>query len=88
MPLGIKYPTFAVNEAMLTGESVPVTKTSIRSKPSNEETVEQYNHREHAKNTLFRGTSVIQTRNYKDCKTKAVVIRTGADNIISLKLCQ
>ena len=64
-----------VNEAMLTGESVPVTKTSVRTKPGDE--VELYSHREHGKHTLFRGTSVIQTRNYKDHLTKAVVIRTG-----------
>lgn len=48
-----------LNESMLTGESVPVTKTPIPS--SNEVT---YDTKEHARHTLFCGTRVIQTRYY------------------------
>ena len=42
---------------MLTGESVPVTKTPIPS--SNDVT---YDIKEHARHTLFCGTKIIQTR--------------------------
>ena len=46
-----------VNEAMLTGESVPVTKTPISQFED-----EIYNDRYHQKHTLLCGTEVIQTR--------------------------
>ncbi|KAK6639831.1 hypothetical protein RUM43_008106 [Polyplax serrata] len=61
-----------VNEAMLTGESVPVTKTPL----PNHDTI-AYDAKEHAKHTLFCGTKVIQTRYYGDENVYAVVIRTG-----------
>lgn len=61
-----------VNEAMLTGESVPVTKTMIPNYGD-----EQYDPKENSRNTLYCGTRVIQTRNYPGQKTLAVVIRTG-----------
>lgn len=48
-----------LNESMLTGESVPVTKTPI---PSSNEVI--YDTKEHARHTLFCGTKVIQTRYY------------------------
>lgn len=60
-----------MNESMLTGESVPITKTSA----VNED--ERYNSKEHEKHTLKCGTQVIQTRKKKDQTVKAVVIRTG-----------
>ena len=60
-----------MNESMLTGESVPITKTSC----TKEEAI--YTSREHEKHTLKCGTQVIQTRKYKNQKVKAVVIRTG-----------
>lgn len=60
-----------VNESMLTGESVPVTKTPL---PREEE---EFDTKEHAKHTLFCGTRVIQTRFYDGAKVKAVVVRTG-----------
>lgn len=61
-----------LNESMLTGESVPVTKTPI---PSSNEVI--YDTKEHARHTLFCGTKVIQTRYYGSEKVLAVVIRTG-----------
>lgn len=63
---------------MLTGESVPVTKTTIEIAANLKgSSSEIYNDREHQRHTLFRGTTVIQTRNYKDHETLAFVIRTG-----------
>ncbi|CAG9767851.1 unnamed protein product [Ceutorhynchus assimilis] len=60
-----------LNEAMLTGESVPVTKTSL----PNFSTI--FDPKEHARHTLFCGTHVIQTRYFGNEKVLAVVIRTG-----------
>ncbi|KAK6177645.1 hypothetical protein SNE40_015705 [Patella caerulea] len=65
--------TCIVNESMLTGESVPVTKTSL-SQQDDEEVYVPENHKRH---TLFAGTHVVQTRYYGHAKVKAVVIRTG-----------
>ncbi|XP_070701334.1 polyamine-transporting ATPase 13A3-like [Pempheris klunzingeri] len=67
--------TCIVNESMLTGESVPVTKTSLPS--SGEEAARSYNMEEHKRHTLFCGTHVIQTRFYAGELVKAVVVRTG-----------
>ncbi|XP_071349000.1 polyamine-transporting ATPase 13A3-like isoform X2 [Trachinotus anak] len=67
--------TCIVNESMLTGESVPVTKTSLPS--LGEEAVRSYNIEEHKRHTLFCGTHVIQTRFYTGELVKAVVVRTG-----------
>ena len=60
-----------MNESMLTGESVPITKTSC----GDDEVM--YNNKIHEKHTLKCGTQVIQTRKYKGQTVKAVVIRTG-----------
>ncbi|KAJ1522556.1 hypothetical protein ONE63_001742 [Megalurothrips usitatus] len=64
--------TCIVNESMLTGESVPVTKTSL----PNVQNV-MFDQKEHSRHTLFCGTQVIQTRYFDKEKVIAVVIRTG-----------
>lgn len=59
------------------GESVPVTKT-----PISQTDASPYDQKAHAKNTLFCGTKVLQTRQSFDALSslepvKAVCIRTG-----------
>ncbi|MGH0149125.1 UNVERIFIED_CONTAM: hypothetical protein FKN15_015063 [Acipenser sinensis] len=72
--------TCIVNESMLTGESVPVTKTNLpnpsRSAKGTEED-ELYSSELHKRHTLFCGTNVIQTRFYSGELVKAVVVTTG-----------
>ncbi|KAL6469154.1 hypothetical protein MHYP_G00226780 [Metynnis hypsauchen] len=72
--------TCIVNESMLTGESVPVTKTNLPNPSPAEKGTEDdqvYNIDEHKRHTLFCGTNVIQTRFYSGELVKAVVVRTG-----------
>ncbi|XP_069474671.1 polyamine-transporting ATPase 13A3 isoform X2 [Ambystoma mexicanum] len=71
--------TCIVNESMLTGESVPVTKTNLPnpSSESKDEDDELYNTEIHKRHTLFCGTHVIQTRFYTGELVKALVVRTG-----------
>lgn len=80
VPTGTKIPCDAivltgsavVNEAVLTGESVPVLKTPL---PDSNEI---YDPDESKKYTLYSGTEVIQTKSYiKDQKVTALIIRTG-----------
>ena len=68
-----------VNESMLTGESVPITKTGIGR--SDEAKPEILNLKEHRKHVLFSGTQVIQVRYYANKKVKAIVLRTGFNTI-------
>lgn len=61
-----------VNEAMLTGESIPVMKAPL---PYN--SLENYSETQTTKHTLYSGTCVIQTRPVKDEKVYALVRSTG-----------
>ncbi|XP_012635715.1 polyamine-transporting ATPase 13A3 isoform X1 [Microcebus murinus] len=71
--------TCIVNESMLTGESVPVTKTNLPNPSVDIKGMgdELYNPETHKRHTLFCGTTVIQTRFYTGELVKAVVVRTG-----------
>lgn len=71
--------TCIVNESMLTGESVPVTKTNLPNPLPGDrgESDSAYSTEEHKRHTLFCGTNVIQTRFYTGELVKAVVVRTG-----------
>eukprot|EP00112_Aurelia_sp_Birch-Aquarium-sp1_P002091 Seg1227.9 transcript_id=Seg1227.9/GoldUCD/mRNA.D3Y31 product="putative cation-transporting ATPase 13A3" protein_id=Seg1227.9/GoldUCD/D3Y31 len=70
--------TAIVNESMLTGESIPVTKTPLPNPPSNKpelnEVIDTLKHKRH---TLFCGTKVLQTRFYDKGKVLSYVLRTG-----------
>ncbi|KAL1265956.1 hypothetical protein QQF64_003983, partial [Cirrhinus molitorella] len=72
--------TCIVNESMLTGESVPVTKTDLPNPQLDKKGGDGdmiYSTEEHKRHTLFCGTNVIQTRYYTGEMVKAVVVRTG-----------
>jgi predicted P-type ATPase len=69
-----------VNESMLTGESIPVTKVQIpyyQSSSDHPALNQSFDIREHNRFILFSGTSVIQTRYYGAGDVRAVVIRTA-----------
>ncbi|XP_063965786.1 polyamine-transporting ATPase 13A3-like [Lytechinus pictus] len=63
-----------VNESMLTGESVPVTKTPL---PNPQGVKMEYSMDTHKRHTLFCGTRVIQVRTHGDEVVKCVVTQTG-----------
>ncbi|XP_012543592.2 probable cation-transporting ATPase 13A3 [Monomorium pharaonis] len=60
-----------LNESMLTGESVPVMKTSLPLRHT------LYDAKEYTYHTLYSGTTIIQTKYHGDQPVLARVIRTG-----------
>ncbi|XP_039622048.1 probable cation-transporting ATPase 13A3 [Polypterus senegalus] len=72
--------TCIVNESMLTGESIPVTKTNLPNPSRGMKETDQdevFSLEEHKRHILYCGTNVIQTRFYAGELVKAVVVRTG-----------
>eukprot|EP00002_Diphylleia_rotans_P033447 TRINITY_DN7112_c0_g1_i1.p1 TRINITY_DN7112_c0_g1~~TRINITY_DN7112_c0_g1_i1.p1 ORF type:complete len:1215 (-),score=179.41 TRINITY_DN7112_c0_g1_i1:162-3806(-) len=65
-----------MNESSLTGESIPVLKSSLPF-VENEVNPKLYNFEEDTKYTLYAGTIVIQTRYYVGSPVKALVIKSG-----------
>ncbi|KAM4771314.1 putative cation-transporting ATPase 13A5 [Rhinophrynus dorsalis] len=65
-----------VNEGMLTGESIPVTKTQL---PNIDNSIpwKAYSGEDYKKHVLFCGTEVIQTKMHGQNLVKAVVLQTG-----------
>ncbi|XP_015264765.1 PREDICTED: probable cation-transporting ATPase 13A5 [Gekko japonicus] len=65
-----------INEGMLTGESVPVTKTAL---PHTENTLPWKTHSvgDYRRHVLFCGTEVIQTKQTIKGSPRAVVLQTG-----------
>ncbi|XP_069460637.1 probable cation-transporting ATPase 13A5 [Ambystoma mexicanum] len=65
-----------VDEGMLTGESIPVTKTTL---PHVEDTVswKAYSGEDYKRHILFCGTNIIQSRGSGHGPAKAVVLQTG-----------
>ncbi|XP_065323133.1 uncharacterized protein LOC135930280 [Gordionus sp. m RMFG-2023] len=69
-----------VNESLLTGESIPITKTALPLY-SNCYKTEHFDKDIHFKHILFCGTKLIQTRYYDSEYSKAIVIRTGYQTV-------
>lgn len=83
IPNGLKMPcdcvllsgSAIVNEAMLTGESIPVLKTALP------QIADIYNPDNDKKYTIYAGTDVIQGRQLGDTRVCALVVRTGFTTI-------
>uniref|UniRef100_A0A914C2A8 Cation-transporting ATPase n=1 Tax=Acrobeloides nanus TaxID=290746 RepID=A0A914C2A8_9BILA len=68
--------TVIVNESMLTGESVPITKVALPELDEEHESI-PFSFKEHSKHLLFCGTQVLQTRYYRGKHVQAIVLRTA-----------
>ncbi|KAM9316541.1 putative cation-transporting ATPase 13A4 [Gastrophryne carolinensis] len=68
--------TCVLNEGMLTGESIPVTKTQL---PNIDNTMpwKQYSGEDYRRHVLYCGTMVIRTESTAQGPAKAVVLKTG-----------
>jgi len=64
-----------VDEALLTGESIPISKTSYKHMESNIIINNDLNNVKSC--TLFSGTKLIETSNETKNKIKCIAIRTG-----------
>ncbi|CAJ0950238.1 unnamed protein product, partial [Mesorhabditis belari] len=70
--------TVIVNESMLTGESVPITKVALAGSDDHKSTKETlFDIEKHSKHVLFCGTQVLQTRYYGGQHVRAIVLRTA-----------
>ncbi|CAD5226995.1 unnamed protein product [Bursaphelenchus xylophilus] len=69
--------TVILNESMLTGESVPVTKVALPEPEDDKHREYEFSLKEHSKHILFCGTSVLQTRFYGGKPVQAIVLRTA-----------
>jgi cation-transporting ATPase 13A2 len=65
-----------VNEAMLTGESIPIVKNAIPPQGHSNETYSIDSHKNH---TLYSGTQVVQTRLLGGTHVLGICVRTGFD---------
>eukprot|EP00771_Trimastix_marina_P002919 gnl/Trimastix_PCT/4093.p1 GENE.gnl/Trimastix_PCT/4093~~gnl/Trimastix_PCT/4093.p1 ORF type:complete len:1496 (-),score=347.32 gnl/Trimastix_PCT/4093:114-4601(-) len=63
-----------VNEAMLTGESVPVLKSPL---PYSDAATDVFNPEQDKKHVLYGGTRIIQVRNTGHSPVLGIVLRTG-----------
>jgi cation-transporting ATPase 13A2 len=63
-----------VNEAMLTGESIPIVKTPI---PNHGHANDLYSVNNHRNHTLYSGTQVVQTKLFGGTKVLGICVRTG-----------
>ncbi len=63
-----------VNESMLTGESLPITKTSLE---NTNDRLLKFDMNEYKKHILYSGTQVVQTRCHVNEKITAIVLKTG-----------